>query len=467
MKESESQSSKLSNDKVAISEVYKKKKIKAAKISLGLFFTLVILAGLSLMYYSWDHHLIGEGIKISGVDVSNLSEEQAKEALDEEIQRLLDQTVTIHLEQFSREIKLRDFGLIITADSALQQAYEYGRTGSIFNRAINKFSASEGLDLDLSQEWNEKQLVETINNEFEEYSESAKDASFQITPQNTMLITEEKVGRVINTEELSQKIKEINIFEPVSTIMVSFKEQKPQLTAVQLEAQKITGLISTFTTRFDPSQAARSENVRLAAQQLDGAIIEPDDILSFNEIVGRRTIEAGYKDALIIVNGEFVPGLAGGICQVSSTLYNTGLLANLSVTQRSNHDLAISYVPLGQDAAVAYPTLDLKFLNNSGGYLLVRTKINNNALTIELYGKKKPGQEVFITNSVESVIPFEEERHVDETLEPGESKVKQHGQPGYIVNSTRTVKVNGQVIKTEALRQSRHNPLTKIILIGS
>jgi len=183
--------------------------------------------------------------------------------------------------------------------------------------------------------------------------------------------------------------------------------------------------------------------------------------------VGERTVEAGYLDAYIIVNGQFVPGLAGGICQVSSTLYNTGILANLSVTQRSNHDLAISYVPLGQDATVAFPDLDLKFLNNTGGYLLVRTKLGNNTITIELYGKVNPGQEVVIANTIESVIPFVEERLVDETLARGQTLVKQEGQQGYIVNTTRTVKVNGQVIKAEPLKKSRYQPLPKITAIGA
>lgn len=482
MKESEDRKNILGNDQVAASEVYKRKrtsatrvrasisqllKIKRVKITLGSLLTLFILAGLTGMYYSWDHRLIVEGVKISGVNVSNLSEEQAKEKMDKEIQRLLEQTVKLKFNQVSHEITLGEFGLIITADSALQQAYEYGRTGLIHKKVLSKISASNGINLDLSQDWNEEVLIEMITKNFEDYNKQATDASFQITPQNTMIITSEQVGSVINTEDLIQKIKDIDVFEPVSEIIVDFKEQIPQLTAAQLENQKITGLLSTYTTRFDASQTARSENVRLAGMGLDGAIIEPNATLSFNQIVGRRTIEAGYKDAFVIINGQFVPGLAGGICQVSSTLYNTGLLANLSVTERSNHDLAISYVPLGQDAAVAYQTLDLKFLNDSGGYLLIRSKVSNNSITIELYGKVIPGQEVLISNTIASVIPAVVEKHVDETMAPGESRVEQEGQPGYIVNTTRTVKVNGQVVKTESLKQSRHQPLARIIAIGT
>ena len=481
MKASEDQRGRLGRDEVAASRVYERQNSvkgflanisrllnkKVVKITLGFFLTLFVLTGLSVLYYSWDHHVIVQGVKISGMNVSNLSEEQAKLVLDDEAHRIMNQTVKLKLGQLSQEVSLKELGLVVNSDSALQQAYQYGRTGSIYNKVFSKITASKGVDLDLVQEWNDKVLTETITQKFNGYSKLATDASFQITPQNTMLIKGEQVGRVIDTEALSQTVKGINPFKPVSEIDIQSKEQTPSITAAQLENQKITGLLSTYTTRFDPTQTARSENVRIAAKSLDGTIVKPDGMLSFNQAVGERTVEGGYKDAFIIVNGQFVPGLAGGICQVSSTLYNTGLLANLAVTQRSNHDLAISYVPLGQDATVAYPDLDLKFLNNTGGYLLVRTKVSNNSITIELYGKVNPGQEVVITNSRESIIPFPEQKLVDETLAHGVSHVKQEGQPGYIVNSSRTIKVNGQVIQTEPLKQSRYQPLPKIIAVGA
>lgn len=393
--------------------------------------------------------------------------EQADKKLDDEVTRLKRQTVKLSMDQFSEELTLDDLGLMISADSALDEAYNIGRSGSFFKKVMSKYHATSGVKLSLTQSWNDQKLSDTLKQKLEGLNIPCVEASFEITPQNTMAIKNEQVGRVINTEDLISQIKGIDIFKPIPVMTLKFKEQQPTLTAAQLEDQKITGLISSYTTRFDPSQTARSENVRLAAKALDKAIIKPGDTLSFNQIVGERTVEAGYKDAYIIVNGKFVPGLAGGICQVSSTLYNTGLLANLPVTQRSNHDLAISYVPLGQDATVAYPTLDLKFKNNTGAYLLIRTKVTNNSVTIDLYGKVIPGQEVTISNKIESVIPAEEQKLVDETLGHGETIVKQVGQPGYIVDSVRTVKMNGTVVKNEPLLQSKYAPLPRIIAIGS
>lgn len=443
------------------------KKGKKFYISLALVLSVLLVATLSAFLYTWDHHLIANGVSISNVNVGNLTQDQAKETMEKEIQRLMDQTLILNVDQHSQEVKLGDLGLSVSADSALESAYQISRKGSIINRVATKLSTAKGVNFDLSQEWDDDKLLQKINQDLEAFNRPALDASFEISPQNTMLIKGENAGRVIDTDDLIAKIKAIDIFAPLPEVSVNYKEHLPVLTAAQLEDQKITGLLATYTTRFDPSQTARSENVRLAAKAMDKAVVKPGDILSFNQLVGERTVEAGYKDAYIIVNGKFVPGLAGGICQVSSTLYNTGLLANLPIIQRSNHDLAISYVPLGQDATVAYPDLDLKFKNNTGAYLLVRTKVSNNSVTIELYGKVVPGREILISDKVESVIPIEDQRLVDETLAHGASSVKQEGQPGYIVKTFRTVKMNGNVINTETLNESRYSPLPKITAVGA
>ncbi len=435
-------------------------------VSIALLFIILFSVGTLALIYTRDQQRILEGVSVSGVNVGNLTQDDAKNIIDKEVNRLLSQTIKLSAGKQSQEVKLEDLGLGVNSDLALQEAYDIGRKGSIFEKVSSKWSAGKGINVDFSQNWDELKIRETLKGTLDEFNDPATDATFQITKDNTMTIKSEQVGLVINSEALIDKIKEVNLYKLVPELQAEFQEQLPIVTAAQLEDQKITGLLASYTTRFDSSQTARTENVKIAAKALDMAVIKPGNTLSFNQIVGERTVEGGYKDAFIIVNGEFVPGLAGGICQVSSTLYNTGLFANLAVTQRSNHDLAISYVPLGQDATVAYPDLDLKFNNNTGGYLLVRTRMSYNSITIEMYGKVKPGQEVFIGNTIDSIIAAPEQRLVDETMAHGTSVLKQQGQPGYVVKSNRTVKVNGVVTSNEPLKQSRYLPLPKIYSIG-
>lgn len=445
------------------------KSLKRKKYVLGSVALLLIIlftVGTLALIYTRDQERILEGVTISGVNVGNLTQEDAKKIVDKEVNNLLSQTIVLNVGRQLPEIKLEDLGLGVNSDVALQEAYDLGRKGSIFEKVAAKWSAGKGVNFNFSQKWDESKIRETLKVTLDKYNDPAADATFQINKDNTMTIKNEQVGLVVDSEALILQIKEINLYKLIPELKAEFKEEMPLITAAQLEDQKITGLLASYTTRFDPSQVARTENVKIAAKALDMAVIKPGNILSFNQIVGERTVEGGYKDAYVIVNGEFVPGLAGGICQVSSTLYNTGLFANLAVAQRSNHDLAISYVPLGQDATVAFPDLDLKFNNNTGGYLLVRTRMSYNSITIDMYGKVKPGQEVFIGNTIESTIPAPERRLVDETMAHGTSVLKQQGQPGYVVKSSRTVKVNGVVVSNEPLKQSRYIPLPKIFSVG-
>ncbi len=147
--------------------------------------------------------------------------------------------------------------------------------------------------------------------------------------------------------------------------------------------------IAQYTTYFDASQINRTVNIRLAAKALDGKRLAPGERFSFNGSVGERTAEAGYKEALIIEGDVFTPGLGGGICQVSSTLYNAAILANLEILERHHHTLPISYVPPGQDATVAYPILDFKFKNTTGANLLIRSSVEGGTLTFKLYKEAK------------------------------------------------------------------------------
>lgn len=146
-------------------------------------------------------------------------------------------------------------------------------------------------------------------------------------------------------------------------------------------------LISQYSTHFDSSQVNRTENIRLATKAIDGKLLAPGARFSFNAVVGERTAEAGYREALVIEGDVFTPGLGGGICQVSSTLYNAVELAGLEIIERHRHSLPISYVPPGQDATVAWPVLDFKFKNSLDAYLLIRSLVEENTLNFWLYQK--------------------------------------------------------------------------------
>lgn len=150
---------------------------------------------------------------------------------------------------------------------------------------------------------------------------------------------------------------------------------------------KEPGPIAQYSTHFDSTLVNRTENIRLAAKALDGKLLAPGERFSFNQSVGERTAHAGYKVALIIEGNTYTPGLGGGVCQVSSNLYNAAILAHLEILERHGHSLPVDYVPTGQDATVSFNSLDFRFRNNTDAYLLIRSFVEGNTLTFQLYGK--------------------------------------------------------------------------------
>lgn len=150
---------------------------------------------------------------------------------------------------------------------------------------------------------------------------------------------------------------------------------------------KELGPIAQYSTHFDSTLVNRTENIRLAAKALDGKLLAPGERFSFNKSVGGRTAKAGYKEALIIEGNKFTPGLGGGVCQVSSNLYNAVVLADLEILERHRHSLPVDYVPPGQDATVSFPILDFRFRNSTDAYLLIRSFVEGNTLTFQLYRK--------------------------------------------------------------------------------
>src|SRR5206468_7223045 len=147
----------------------------------------------------------------------------------------------------------------------------------------------------------------------------------------------------------------------------------------------ITRLVSAYTTEYG-GVPNRIHNVQLVARLLDDHLIAPGDQFSFNQATGARTADKGFLEAPVIINGELETGLGGGVCQVSTTVFNAAYEAGLDITARTNHALYISHYPQGRDATVDYPNVDLKFVNDTGHWLLLRTFVTDSSLTVNLYG---------------------------------------------------------------------------------
>ena len=225
--------------------------------------------------------------------------------------------------------------------------------------------------------------------------------------------------------------------------------------------------IAFFSTKYDASNKNRSGNLKIAADKINGVVLMPGEEFSFNEVVGKRTIEDGYTNAKIYENGKVVDGLAGGICQISSTLYNAVLRANLEITQRRNHSFTTSYVPAGCDATVVYGVQDFKFKNSRTYPIKFEANVANGIVEFKIHGiKEEIEYAIKIIPITTQTIPFETQYVPDPTLAPGQQVITQAGHSGYKVTTYLEKRLAGTVISKEILSNDSYKAMPTIIHIG-
>lgn len=239
-------------------------------------------------------------------------------------------------------------------------------------------------------------------------------------------------------------------FEEVSVNTVTVARKK-SLEEVRYD----TRLLSSFVTYFDGDNAPRSHNIRLAAEFINGFVLKNGAGFSFNSVVGKRTAERGFKKAKIIENGEFVEGTGGGVCQVSTTLFNAALLAGCRITEFHQHSLAVSYVPPSYDAMVSGTYYDLKFENKTGKPLYIRAFTGRNYIRFCIYGRGDGAQYDFSSRVVES-LPAPEETTSDISL------VKE-GRDGTVSEGYITI-TRGAVKTTKLFRRDKYAPVKRVVL---
>jgi vancomycin resistance protein YoaR len=213
---------------------------------------------------------------------------------------------------------------------------------------------------------------------------------------------------------------------------------QPARTTAEARAMGITGIVGSYETFFG-GIPNRIHNVELVAHLVDDKLIAPGATFSFNATTGARTAEKGFVDAPVIINGELQTALGGGVCQVSTTVFNAAYEAGLPITARTNHALYISHYPLGRDATVNYPDTDLKFVNDTPHWLLLRTFVTSSSLAVNLYGAPQHRRVETETAPLHFVSPPPIERTVDKSLKPGQRVVDSYGVPAQSTSVHRTV----------------------------
>ena len=249
--------------------------------------------------------------------------------------------------------------------------------------------------------------------------------------------------------------------ESENECVVPLKITVPEVTINDLGMEAFPNKLSTFSTKYS-SNADRTTNLKIAASKINGAVIMPGEEFSYNKVVGERTIAAGYKNAKIFSEGQIIDGLGGGICQISSTLYNAAVYANLEIISRRNHQFVTSYLPAGRDATVVYGSTDFKFKNNRNYPIKIVAVVSKGVATMEIYGLKEENEyQVEIESKVISSIPYKTVYQSKTGKRKG--SVIQKGSNGCKTKTYKILKINGREVERELLSTDTYNAVNRII----
>lgn len=294
----------------------------------------------------------------------------------------------------------------------------------------------------------------------EEIYTEAKDAYYT---KNPFTIYPEVNGIDFNVEAAKEQLK-----EEKEEYIIKLTITKPKITIDKIGSEAFPDQLATFTTRYDVSDVDRTTNLQIACQKINGKIVLAGETFSYNKALGPRTAAAGYRNGKIYAGGEVVDGIGGGICQISSTLYNTVLMSNLEIVERRNHQFVTSYLPAGRDATVVYGMTDFKFKNTRKYPVRIVASARNGIATITMYGIKEEKEYTFSfsTKTIAS-IPFATKYEEDETLALGTEKIKQKGANGLKTETYMTKMLNGKVISTTLLSRDTYDAMARIIQKGT
>lgn len=399
----------------------------------------------------WENKIY-PGVTVQGVNVGGMTKEEAKEKLTETLEKDIgSKKLTLEIEDKQYELIYSDIIPKYDLDESVEQAYKFGKENGILKKYMAiKYGEKAKSEISSGFSYDEEKLKEYEVKLQANVNQPAKDASITINDKN-IEVNPEVEGKTLNLDTLDQKLKE-NIngnINSTDVVKIDMESTKPRVTKEDLS--KIKDVIGTFSTNYGTSAPGRCNNIEIATAALNGTVVMPGETFSFNDVVGPRTVERGYKEAGTYVGDKVEPGIGGGICQVSTTLYRAAMKANLRSVERTNHSMVVGYAQPGLDATVSYGYLDYKFKNTYDFPIYIQGTTSGEVVTYTLYGDSSAlnGKTYDMVSEILETIPPETKVVPDSSLPEGKEVNEGGGMTGYRARSYQITYENG----TEANRE--------------
>jgi vancomycin resistance protein YoaR len=445
----------------------KKRSIIAAALVLVLGMGSIPAGYVHATGQNWSS-IIYPGVYIEDIDVSGKTIREAEELLQKNYGDILaSKKIEIYAGEKAYALEYSELEARFNIAQTVEEAFKYGKNENIIKR-YRLIKSSERTKFKLAFSYNSRALDELINEIEQGLNTSPSNANISVI-NGVINITPEVNGTKLEKDKLRKVVlDQINgdISKEYVKIEAPVEVTKPEITSEKLSS--INGRISSFSTSFAGSAANRIINIELAAKAINGTLLLPGESFSFNDTVGERTKERGYKEAGVIIGDKLESGLGGGICQVSSTLYAALLHTDIKAFGRVNHTLPLAYISKGLDATVDWGNIDFKFKNNLEVPIYLEGYIKDKNVYFNVYsnqGMAKKSYEI-ATEVYETVQPTI--KYIDDPNRyEGEEVVVKKPAVGYKVKVNRKTYENGNIINTELISRDYYMPVSGEIIRGT
>ncbi|SFJ28402.1 Vancomycin resistance protein YoaR, contains peptidoglycan-binding and VanW domains [Terrisporobacter glycolicus] len=438
------------------------KNLKGINLAIIILSSILILT-FGFCYMQINNDKIAKNTYIKDVNVGNLSKEDAKEKILNEYKM---NTITFKYNDKTWHINPNDIDTNYDIEQTIDNAYKVNRSKNIFSNIVDTLKSTFGIKnhISLIVDCDEAKVTSQLEKISQEVSVSMKDAKLDVSG-NNIEISQDKAGLQVDISATISNLKKSlqkGIFEESLVII----KVEPKIKKEDLK--DINTLLGSYQTVLVDVSPGRIENIKIATQRTSGVLLMPGEEFSYNKHTGLRTVKNGYKNATVIVSGEAVQGVGGGVCQVSTTLYNAVLYAGLDIVNVSNHSIPSNYVDKGRDAVVSDSGLDFVFKNDYDKPVYIKNYYNNGTITCQVYGNNKEKQNIKISTSIDKVTKAPTKEEKDPTLEKGKEKVLEFGRDSYSVSTYRIYyDENGKEVKKEKVASSFYPSKQKVVAIGT
>lgn len=418
-----------------------------------------------------DDDKICDGIKVESIDIGGMTKDEASAAVNSYVTQLKSRRISLTVNGQTTSCRLDEVGYEYSSDDFLEEALNVGKTGNLIENYRQIKEAAQGkINYKITSSLDEEVLKRFVKKCKKQMCSEAKNAGVKME-NGEFVYTKSQEGVSIDVDETVQMLKEAvaasDGTEAQIAVTANAKIEQPVVT--EETAAKCKDKIGTFSTVFNAGNVNRSKNLANAARLISGTVVYPGETFSVHDAISPLTEENGYYEAASYNNGKVEDSLGGGVCQVSTTLYNAVLKAELEIVERSPHSMVVSYVKPSMDAAIAGDYKDFKFKNNTEVPIYIQGGTYSGTIYFNIYGEetRNPNREVrFESEVTETIQPGADKITYDKTKPESYMTVTQEAHTGYKAKLWKIVTENGEETRTQ-VNSSTYSASPRYITKGS